>query len=127
MPNEVYYNLASGALYEYYFANLDNQNRYYYKRVYVGCVRAVDFLLSLPQVDSSRIAVFGGSQGGALSHCYSCFTHAELHYLAALYPALSDHDGLSAWHGQADGRICLVHSQAGHLRKATNDRDGRLL
>lgn len=92
LPNEVYYNLAAGALFEYYFANLDDKDRYYYKRVYAGCVRAVDFLLSLPQADSTRVAVYGGSQGGALAMVTAAL-HRQVAYVAALYPALSDLTG----------------------------------
>jgi cephalosporin-C deacetylase-like acetyl esterase len=66
-PNIFYYDLAFGPLYQYYFFNLDSRDNYYYKRVYLGCLRAVDLLTSLPEVDTSRIAVYGGSQGGALS------------------------------------------------------------
>ena len=33
----------------------------------MDCIRAVDFLASRPEVDSDRIAVWGGSQGGGLS------------------------------------------------------------
>jgi cephalosporin-C deacetylase-like acetyl esterase len=33
----------------------------------MDCIRAVDFLCSRPEVDIARIAVEGGSQGGALS------------------------------------------------------------
>ncbi|MCY4537812.1 MAG: acetylxylan esterase [Chloroflexi bacterium] len=45
---------------------LDPQT-YYYHRVYVDAARAVDAIRSRGEVDSSRIAVTGGSQGGALS------------------------------------------------------------
>lgn len=38
-----------------------------YRGIYSDCVRAVDFLLSRPEVDHSRIGVMGGSQGGALT------------------------------------------------------------
>jgi cephalosporin-C deacetylase-like acetyl esterase len=100
LPNEVYYNLAFGALNEYYFTNLNDRNQYYYKRVYVGCVRAVDFLLSLPQTDSTRVAVYGGSQGGALT-IVTAALHSQVKYLAALYPALSDMTGYL--HGRAGG------------------------
>lgn len=40
---------------------------YYYRNVYMDSVRAVDFILSLPETDVRRVAVEGGSQGGALA------------------------------------------------------------
>lgn len=40
---------------------------YYYRRVYVDAARAVDAIRSRGDVDPARIAVTGGSQGGALS------------------------------------------------------------
>ena len=46
---------------------LDNKEQYIYKGAYMDCVRAVDFLCSRAEVDTARIAVSGGSQGGALS------------------------------------------------------------
>lgn len=38
-----------------------------YRAVYLDCVRAVEFLLSRPEVDATRIGVMGGSQGGGLT------------------------------------------------------------
>ncbi len=40
---------------------------YYYRGVYVDCVRALDFVASRPEVDANRIGVAGVSQGGGLS------------------------------------------------------------
>jgi cephalosporin-C deacetylase len=40
---------------------------YYYRRLYVDAVRAVDVVRSHPAVDPGRVAVTGGSQGGALA------------------------------------------------------------
>lgn len=40
---------------------------YYYRRVYVDAVRAVETAQSHPAVDADRIAVTGGSQGGGLT------------------------------------------------------------
>jgi cephalosporin-C deacetylase-like acetyl esterase len=40
---------------------------YFYAGAFMDCVRAVDFLVSRPEVDASRIAVEGGSQGGGLT------------------------------------------------------------
>jgi cephalosporin-C deacetylase-like acetyl esterase len=38
-----------------------------YRSIYMDCVRAVEFLLSRPEVDPDRICVMGGSQGGGLT------------------------------------------------------------
>lgn len=40
---------------------------YYYRRVFADAVRAVETARSHPAVDSSRMAVLGGSQGGGIS------------------------------------------------------------
>jgi cephalosporin-C deacetylase len=40
---------------------------YYYRRLYIDAVRAVETAASLPGVDPSRVAVAGASQGGALA------------------------------------------------------------
>jgi cephalosporin-C deacetylase len=38
-----------------------------YRSVFLDCVRAVEFLLSRPEIDTERIGVTGGSQGGGLT------------------------------------------------------------
>lgn len=40
---------------------------YYYRRVFTDAVCAVDAVRTLPQVDTSRVAVTGGSQGGGIA------------------------------------------------------------
>ena len=40
----VYSDLMAGALDGYMISNLDDKDYYYYKRVYLGCVRSVDFI-----------------------------------------------------------------------------------
>ncbi len=92
MDASVYNNLGAGALSGYQNFNLDDRDRFYYKRVYTGCVRANDFLCSLPQFDGSNLAVTGGSQGGALS-IVTAGLDQRVKYLAAYYPALSDVTG----------------------------------
>jgi cephalosporin-C deacetylase len=88
----VYNNLGAGALSGYWNYNLDDKDRYYYKRVYLGCVRANDFLVSLPQYDGVNLGVTGGSQGGALS-IVTAALDTRVKYLAAFYPALCDVTG----------------------------------
>lgn len=100
LPQELYDNLLNGALRDYYFINKDDRDRHYYKRVYVGCVRAVDFLFTLPEFDGETIGVTGGSQGGALS-IVTAGLDKRIKFLAAFYPALCDYAGYI--HGRAGG------------------------
>lgn len=51
----------------YLLHNLNDKELYVYRGAYMDCLRAVDFLCSQDCVDTARIAVEGGSQGGALS------------------------------------------------------------
>lgn len=88
----VYNDLRTGALANYMTNGLDDKDRYYYKRVYLGCLRANDFIFSLPQFDGQNLAVTGGSQGGALS-IVTAGLDSRVKYLVAYYPALSDLTG----------------------------------
>lgn len=96
----VYLDLGSGALREYWTFNMDKKDRYYYKRVYLGCLRANDFLVSLPQYDGASLAVTGGSQGGALS-IITASLDPRVKFLGAFYPALCDVTGYLS--GRAGG------------------------
>jgi cephalosporin-C deacetylase-like acetyl esterase len=100
MDPGVYTDLSSAALREYWTYNLDNKDRCYYKRVYLGCVRANDFIFSLPQFDKQNLAVTGGSQGGALSIVTASLDN-RVKYLGAAYPALCDVTGYLS--GRAGG------------------------
>lgn len=102
MPEHVYQNLKSTALANYNNYNLDNKESYYYKRVYIGCVKAVDLLCSMGCVDSTRIAVYGGSQGGALTIVVAALAADKITCASALHPALcelagSQHDRIDGW------------------------------
>ena len=92
MDAGVYNDLSRGLLNGYPAQNLDDRDRYYYKRVYLGCVRAVDFLASMPQFDGQNLAVTGGSQGGALS-IVTAGLDSRVKWLGAYYPALCDVTG----------------------------------
>ena len=80
--------------------NIHDPHTYYYKDVYAGCVRAVDYLCSLPQFDGKNVCVTGGSQGGALT-IVTAALHPRVTCLAPFYPALSDMNGFL--HGRAGG------------------------
>jgi cephalosporin-C deacetylase-like acetyl esterase len=72
MDPSVYTSLGQGALSNYWNYNMDNKDRFYYKRVYLGCVRANDFIDSLPQYDKTNLGVTGGSQA---VRCLSSLLH----------------------------------------------------
>ncbi|MBY0508354.1 MAG: acetylxylan esterase [Bryobacteraceae bacterium] len=92
MEQSVYDSLGAGALANYNTIGLDHRDRYYFRRVYLGCVRANDFLTSHPKWDGAHLAVTGGSQGGALS-IITAALDPRVKGLAAYYPALSDVTG----------------------------------
>ncbi len=89
LDNKVYDNLGNGTLNGYPNYNLDDKDRYYYKRVYLGCVRAVDYIFSMPEFDGTNIGVQGGSQGGALS-IVTAGLDPRIKGLVCFYPALCD-------------------------------------
>lgn len=92
MEQSVYDALGAGALQAYWQFGMESRDRYYYKRVYLGCVRANDFLTSLPKWNGQDLAVTGGSQGGALTIITTALD-PRVKGLAAVYPALSDTTG----------------------------------
>ena len=47
--------------------NIIDKHTYSYRAFYIDAARAVDFVLSRPEIDHARIGVQGGSQGGALT------------------------------------------------------------
>jgi cephalosporin-C deacetylase len=102
----VYTSLSAGALNGYMTFNMDDRDRYYYKRVYTNCIRGNDLIFSLPQFDGSTLAVMGGSQGGALS-IVTAGLDKRVKYLAAQYPAICDLTGYTK--GRAGGWPHMLH------------------
>lgn len=99
LPSSVYSDLGNGLLADYPSINLGNRETYYYKRVYLGCVKGIDFLLSLPQCNGN-IGTFGGSQGGALSIVTSALDK-RIKASVAYFPAICDVEGYC--NGRAGG------------------------
>lgn len=100
LGKEVYDNLRYGVLRDYGFIHLDSKDHYYYRRIYTGCVRAIDFICTLPQYDGSNLGVTGASQGGALSIVTAALDN-RVKAVAAFYPALCDVTGYL--YGRAGG------------------------
>ena len=68
---------------------LDDRDNYYMRHVYVACVRAIDYLTTLPEWDGRNVIVQGGSQGGALSIVTAGLDN-RVTGCVANHPALSD-------------------------------------
>jgi len=112
---QAYLDLNGGPLAGYWGIRLNDKNTHYYKRVYAGCVRAVDFIYTLPEFDGTNVAVTGGSQGGALT-IITAGLDKRIKYAAAMYPALCDHTG-------------YLNSRAGgwpHYFKGTEPKPGEV-
>ena len=71
---------------------LDDRDNYYMKHVYIACVRALDYLTSLPEWDGRNVFVQGGSQGGALS-LITAGLDSRVTACVVNHPALSDMAG----------------------------------
>jgi cephalosporin-C deacetylase-like acetyl esterase len=100
LNKEVYDRLFAGALDNYWFFNLDDRDRFYFHRVYLSCVRANDFLTSLPNWDGKRLVVMGGSQGGQLA-IVTAALDPRVTALVCSYPGFCDLTG--DLHGRAGG------------------------
>ena len=99
MEGSIYSDLTYGALSDYYITNIHSREKYYYKRVYMGCVKGIDFLLSLSKCNG-KIGTLGGSQGGLLSIVTSALDK-RICATAIYCPAFSDWEGYI--HGRTGG------------------------
>ena len=94
MTDEQFKEITAAFDYEngYLTNGLDCRDNYYMKHVYVACVRAIDYLTSLPDWDGKNVFVQGGSQGGALS-LITAGLDPRVTACVANHPALSDMAG----------------------------------
>ncbi len=100
LPPEAYAQLRSGALAGYPAFNLDDRSRYYYRRVHLSCLRALDFLAGRAKFDGRNLFVSGGSQGGQLAIATAALD-PRVRACVAYYPAYADVTGYL--HGRAGG------------------------
>jgi cephalosporin-C deacetylase-like acetyl esterase len=89
---QVYAGLGAGSLSRYFMNNVEDRDRFVFRRIYLSTVRANDVLTSLPTFDGTNLGVIGGSQGGALS-IVTAGLDARVKVLASIYPALADLTG----------------------------------
>ncbi len=73
-----------------YLANgIADRDTYYMKKVYAACVRAVDYLVTLPEWDGRNVWIQGASQGGALGIVLASLD-PRITAACINHPALSD-------------------------------------
>lgn len=81
--------LSSSALAGYPSIGIASRDTYYYRRVYLGCVKAAEYLTTLPEYDGKNLFVVGGSQGGALSIVTAALCK-KVTAIMTFFPALCD-------------------------------------
>ena len=67
MEQSVYDNLQNGGLHDYWNNGIDDRDQSYYKRVVLGCIRALDYIEQYTPWNGRALGVTGSSQGGFLS------------------------------------------------------------
>ena len=100
MPQSVYDALYASALPGYWLYNLDDKETYYYHRIYLGCIRANDFLTGREMWNGRDLAVMGASQGGQLAIATAALD-PRVTRLSATHPAFCD--VAAELHGRAGG------------------------
>ena len=84
--------LMTGELLGYPTRGREDRLTYYFRRVFLGCVRSVDYLTGRSEWDKKHMIIHGSSQGGALS-LVTAGLDSRITALAANVPALCDHTG----------------------------------
>ena len=94
MDQKVYDDLHNGALNGYWEFGMDQRDKSYYKRVVLGCIRAIDYIEQFTDWNGKDLGVTGSSQGGFLTlatagldkrvTCYGAVHAAMCDYTAAL-------------------------------------------
>ncbi|MFD1628318.1 acetylxylan esterase [Pseudopedobacter beijingensis] len=112
MDSVVYSDLYKGALRKYPEFKLESKDDYYFKRVYLGSKRALDFIYTLAQFDGHTLAVTGVSQGGALS-IVTAALDPRVKFVLAYCPALAELTGFI--HNRAAGWPHLFNHANQHL------------
>ena len=90
MQQDIYDRLNAGALNGYWNFGMESRDDSYYKRVVLGCIRAIDYLEEFTDWNRLQLGVTGSSQGGFLSYA-TAGIDKRVTCVAAVHPALCDH------------------------------------
>lgn len=89
-----------GLGWEYLWFGLEDPYHYYFRRVIQDCIRALDYLHTRQDVDTTGLGMYGSSQGGYLSLMVASIDK-RVKALVANVPGLCDHTGML--YGRASG------------------------
>ena len=84
----------------YMYSGVESRDKFYYKPVVLGCIKAADYLCELPEFDGKNFITFGGSQGGFLSIAIAALDK-RVTGVVSFHPAMSDLTGYL--HGRVGG------------------------
>ena len=90
MDQKVYDDVFNGALMNYWNFGMDHRDDSYYKRVVIGCIRALDYIEQYTPWNGKELGVTGSSQGGFLSLATAGLDKRITCY-APVHAALCDH------------------------------------
>ena len=90
MDQKVYDDIYNGALTGYWEFNMDDRDKHYYKRVIIGCIRALDYIEQYTPWNGKEMGVTGSSQGGFLSLA-TAGLDPRITFYAPVHAALCDH------------------------------------
>jgi cephalosporin-C deacetylase-like acetyl esterase len=90
MDQKVYDDVFNGALMNYWNWGMDNRDDSYYKRVVLGCIRAIDYIEQYTPWNGKDCGVTGSSQGGFLTLSTAGLDKRVTCY-GAVHAALCDH------------------------------------
>ncbi|MBR5037406.1 MAG: acetylxylan esterase [Prevotella sp.] len=90
MDQKVYDDIYNGALTGYWEFNMDDRDKHYYKRVIIGCIRALDYIEQFTPWNGKEMGVTGSSQGGFLSLA-TAGLDSRITFYAPVHAALCDH------------------------------------
>jgi len=90
MEQKVYDDIFHGALNWYWEFYTDDRDKNYYKRVVLGCIRALDYIEEYTPWNGKEMGVSGSSQGGFLTLA-TAGLDKRITYYAPVHAALCDH------------------------------------
>ena len=111
-PKEFYQNLNAGRLRDYPRQGRESRDTSYFRRMYLSCYRAAEYLASRPEWDRRHFIVTGGSQGGGQT-LVTAGLSPHVTALASNVPALCDLTGHAADRPDGWPKMVAISNETG--------------